>query len=110
MSARVTRHWLGSRKAIPSLHLHQRWRGGRGKGGLVNPILRDLLRLLAAVRPLLLGLFESGMAAAAAQAQYAGGHGAMQDRVTQYLCEGSRCTFPQRYLRRGKFPPCRNIA
>jgi hypothetical protein len=46
--------------------------GGRGKGGLVNPILRDLLRFLVAVTPLLLGLLESGMATTATQARYAG--------------------------------------
>jgi hypothetical protein len=50
---------------------------------LVNPILRDLLRFLVAVTPLLLGLFESGMAVTAAQMRYAGGHGVTQDRVMQ---------------------------
>lgn len=59
---------------------------GRGTGGLVNPILRDLLRFFAAVTPLLLGLLESGMAATAAQVRYAGGHGVTQDRATQYPC------------------------
>ena len=103
---RVTQDWLGLGKAIPCVHLHQRWRGGRGKGGLVNPILRDLLRFLAAVTPLLLGLLESGISAAVAQVRYAGSHGVTQDRVTQYLWRERVSLYLPRsdILRRGNFP------
>lgn len=98
---RVTQDWLGLREAIPCVHLHQRWREGRGNGGLVNPILRDLLRFLAAVTPLLLGLLESGMSATVGQARYASGHGVTQDRVMQH--DRSRCTFPAAIFERGIF-------